>query len=166
MTHAQAEAIPASTTCIWQYIARAHHHTAKFYNFAYRPHTHDRLHVRTDACRMRLWSYYTREQLCTGPVYDLDLVRLFGLNQPSSSFSSASITSSVHAPSGSASTSSMANNNNNANKSAHGSCSGASHNDNESGGPCWYPVAVQSAHDYYEQLVSITTMKLKRKKSK
>lgn len=64
-------------TCIWEYIQRVHHNSSKFYNFDYDVNSQQIVLKPSSAIeKIKLWRYYTKEALCTGPVYDLDLIAL------------------------------------------------------------------------------------------
>ena len=119
----------SNTTCIWQYILKVHYNSAKFFNFNYQPNLCKTLRPSAELYRLKLWRYYTKETLCTGPVYDLDLTTIGNLNQltnPSSSSCQANA---------------------------------SSNSINQSKIVCndefWYPVPIQNASDYYEQLDQI-----------
>lgn len=132
VSHAQANTISANTTCIWQYILKVHYQSARFFNFAYQPNGLVSLRASSDICRLKLWSYYSRENLCTGPLYDLDLITIGNLNQVKTT-STTTVNSTSTGPT---TTSSTTGNN------------VKPVNDDD----VWYPVPIQSAIDYYEQL--------------
>lgn len=87
-----------------------------------------------------MWSYYTRENLCTGPLYDLDLITIGNLNQVTTNATALTTTTT--------STSSTTNSHNNNNNSTNNNGLVKAVNDDD----VWYPVPIQSAIDYYEQL--------------
>jgi hypothetical protein len=73
--------ISSFTTCIWQYINKVHYNSAKFFNFGYQPsNSFEPLRINTEMYRLKLWSYYFKETLCTGPLYDLDLTTISNIN--------------------------------------------------------------------------------------
>ena len=80
VSYATASAISANTTCIWQYILRVHFHSAKFFNFNYQPGAWQTLRPSASVYKLKLWRYYIKETLCTGPVYDLDIASIYDLN--------------------------------------------------------------------------------------
>ena len=57
-----------------------HYHSAKFFNFNYQPNAWQTLRPTTNIYKLKLWRYYIKESLCTGPVYDLDLIAIGNLN--------------------------------------------------------------------------------------
>ena len=61
-------------TCIWEYIQKVHHNSPKFFNFYYVKGQETVLKPSSAIENLKLWRYYTRESLCTGPIYDLDLL--------------------------------------------------------------------------------------------
>jgi hypothetical protein len=69
-----------TTSCIWEYIRLVHYNSAKFFNFGYQPGVWHSIKPSSSLFKLKLWRYYTRETLCTGPVYDLDLVNIGSLN--------------------------------------------------------------------------------------
>jgi myotubularin-related protein 5/13 len=76
VSFSQATAISANTTCIWQYIKKVHYNSAKFFNFNYQPNMWYSIKPSSSLFKLKLWNYYTNETLCTGPVYDLDLLTI------------------------------------------------------------------------------------------
>ena len=126
VSYDQARSIPSNTSCIWQYILKVHYNSSKFFNFNYQPNMWSVIRPSCDLFKLKLWRYYTKETLCTGPLYDLDLIKLFNLNN----------TDGVK-------------NNRDRKPSTNGS------NNEESNNSSWYPVSVQTAQDYYEQLDQI-----------
>lgn len=74
--------------------------------------------------KLKLWSYYTRENLCTGPMYDLDLLAIGNLNQSASA----------------------------SNQKQTAPVTTTTTNTSSTNDDLWYPVPIQSAVDYYEQL--------------
>ena len=63
-----------SISCIWEYIQKVHHNSPKFFNFYYVKGQDTVLKPSSSIEKLKLWRYYTRESLCTGPIYDLDLI--------------------------------------------------------------------------------------------
>ena len=63
-----------SITCIWEYIQKVHYNSPKFFNFYYVKGQDGVLKPSSAIENLKLWRYYTRESLCTGPIYDLDLI--------------------------------------------------------------------------------------------
>jgi hypothetical protein len=125
VTYSLANSIPSNTTCIWQYILKVHYNSAKFFNFNYQPTaTWQSLRVSGEFYKLKLWRYFTKETLCTGPIYDLDLLTIGNLNSTNTS---------------STSTQSIKPTNNLINSTDD----------------FWYPVPVQNASDFYEQLDQI-----------
>jgi hypothetical protein len=59
-------------TCIWEYINEVHKNSPKFFNFYYTKGQDTMLRPSCSIENLKLWRYYTRESLCTGPIYDLD----------------------------------------------------------------------------------------------
>lgn len=133
VSYSMASSIPSNTTCIWQYILKVHYNSAKFFNFNYQPNVwlHS-LRLSSDFYRLKVWRYYTKETLCTGPVYDLDLITIGNLNNNSTSNSGHPMATSKTLTSNTS-----ANSNNSTNDEF------------------WYPVPIQNASDYYEQLDQI-----------
>jgi hypothetical protein len=130
VTYSMISPIPASTTCIWQYILKCHYNSARFFNFNYQANAWQTIRMSSDLSNLKLWDYYIKESLCTGPLYDLDLINIGNLNcNPSSSSSNANNIASG----------SMTN--------VQATCTTAD--------DIWYPVPVQHASDYYEQLDQI-----------
>lgn len=125
VSYSQAASIPSNTTCIWQYIQKVHYNSAKFFNFNYQPNVWHSLRPSSSLYKLKLWRYYTKETLCTGPVYDLDLLTIGNLNYNPSMNRSNTI---------------------NANSSSRSDA-----NNDE----FWYPVPIKNANDYYEQLDQI-----------
>ncbi len=80
VSHATSASISANTTCIWQYIQKVHYNSAKFFNFNYQPNIWHSLRPSSSLYKLKLWRYFTKETLCTGPVYDLDLLTIGNLN--------------------------------------------------------------------------------------
>jgi hypothetical protein len=128
-SYSLANSISSNTTCIWQYILKVHYNSAKFFNFNYQPNICKTLRPSAELYKLKLWRYYTKETLCTGPVYDLDLTTIGNLNQISSSSSSGG--------------------------QANVSCSSISQSKIVCNDEFWYPVPIQNANDYYEQLDQI-----------
>lgn len=75
--------------CIWEYVRRVHYNSAKFFNFNYQPNVWHSIKPSSSLFKLKLWRYYTKETLCTGPVYDLDLINMGNLNSPPDSGSSS-----------------------------------------------------------------------------
>jgi len=70
-------------TCIWEYIQKVHFNSPKFYNFYYTgsdSQVNKVLKPSSDIWKMKLWRYYVKESLCTGPIYDLDLISAYILS--------------------------------------------------------------------------------------
>jgi hypothetical protein len=128
-SYSLANSISSNTTCIWQYILKVHYNSAKFFNFNYQPNICKTLRPSAELYKLKLWRYYTKETLCTGPVYDLDLTTIGNLNQISSSSTSGG--------------------------QANVSCSSISQSKIVCNDEFWYPVPIQNANDYYEQLDQI-----------
>lgn len=107
VTYKQFNQLGSDTKCVWDYILKVHYNSAKFFNFNYQPGVFNSAGLRpgSEIYKLKLWNYYVKDNLCTGPLYDYDLVN----------------------------TASYLN----------------SKNDT------WYPVGVQSANDFYEQLNEI-----------
>ncbi|CAF0740382.1 unnamed protein product [Brachionus calyciflorus] len=107
VTYKQYKSISSETRCIWDYILKVHYNSAKFFNFNYQPglYKSSALRLGSEFCKLKLWKYYVKESLSTGPLYDYDLVNT--ANYMSSKSES------------------------------------------------WYPMGVQVARDYYEQLNEI-----------
>jgi hypothetical protein len=126
VTYEQARSIPSNTSCIWLYILKVHYNSSKFFNFNYQPNMWSVLRPSCDLFKLKLWRYYTKETLCTGPVYDLDLIKLFNLNNTS---------------------------NNKIDRDNKSNVNGSNNDDNNNAS--WYPVSVQTSQDYYEQLDQI-----------
>ena len=142
VSHAFANSIPANTTCIWQYILKVHYNSAKFFNFNYQPNTWTTLRPSGEFYKLKLWRYFIKETLCTGPIYDLDLLTIGNLNYNNNNNQTNPTT-----------TTNVANTNtNNTSISNNGksSCLPMANADE-----FWYPVPVQNASDYYEQLDQI-----------
>lgn len=76
ITYQQSSAILSNTTCIWEYIQKVHYNSAKFFNFNYQPNIWHSIKPSSSLFKLKLWRYYTKETLCTGPVYDLDLISI------------------------------------------------------------------------------------------
>jgi len=76
VTFSQSASISANTTCIWEYINKVHYNSAKFFNFNYQPNMWQLIKPSSNMFKLKLWRYYTKETLCTGPVYDLDLINI------------------------------------------------------------------------------------------
>jgi hypothetical protein len=129
VTYEQAKSIPSNTSCIWQYILKVHYNSSKFFNFNYQPNMWSVLRPSCDLFKLKLWRYYTKETLCTGPLYDLDLIKLFNLNN--------SCNNKIDRDS----------------KTITTITNGSNNEDNNNAS--WYPVSVQTAQDYYEQLDQI-----------
>lgn len=107
ITYKQYKQLSSDTKCIWDYILKVHYNSAKFFNFNYQPGVFNSSALRpgSEIYKLKLWSYYVKDNLCTGPLYDYDLINTANyLNAKSDT---------------------------------------------------WYPVGVQSANDYYEQLNEI-----------
>lgn len=85
--------------------------------------------------KLKLWRYYTKETLCTGPLYDLDLISIGNLNNTPATVGSMSKSLSSSAT--------TATNTSSTTSSTTGS------------DDFWYPVPIQNASDYYEQLDQI-----------
>ena len=85
VNHTQAISIPTNTSCIWQYILKVHYNSAKFFNFNYQPNMYTSLRPSSELYKLKLWKYYTKETLCTGPLYDLDLLTIGNLNNNNNS---------------------------------------------------------------------------------
>jgi hypothetical protein len=128
-SYSLANSISSNTTCIWQYILKVHYNSAKFFNFNYQPNICKTLRPSAELYKLKLWRYYTKETLCTGPVYDLDLTTIGNLNQISSSSSNGG--------------------------QANLSSSSISQSKIVCSDEFWYPVPIQNANDYYEQLDQI-----------
>ena len=80
ITFTQFAAIPSNTTCIWEYIKKVHYNSARFFNFNYQPNMWHSIKPSSNLFKLKLWRYYTQETLCTGPVYDMDLINIGNLN--------------------------------------------------------------------------------------
>ena len=80
ITYQQSSSISSNTTCIWEYIQKVHYNSAKFFNFNYQPNIWHSIKPSSSLFKLKLWRYYTKETLCTGPVYDLDLISIGNLN--------------------------------------------------------------------------------------
>jgi hypothetical protein len=80
LSHSIVSQISSNTTCIWQYIQKVHYNSAKFFNFNYQPNGWSSLRPSSNSYKLKLWRYFTKETLCTGPVYDLDLLTIGNLN--------------------------------------------------------------------------------------
>ncbi len=76
VSFSQSASISANTTCIWEYISKVHYNSAKFFNFNYQPNMWQSIKPSSNMFKLKLWRYYTKETLCTGPVYDLDLINI------------------------------------------------------------------------------------------
>ena len=132
VTFTQASSIPSNVTCIWQYILKVHYNSAKFFNFNYQPNMYGSLKPSSSLFNLKLWRYYTNETLCTGPVYDLDLLTIGNLNYSNNSLTMSGSGNGLLAANNTSNVSSLINNED-----------------------CWYPVPIKNAHDYYEQLDQI-----------
>ena len=130
VSYSYANSIPSTTTCIWQYILKIHFNSAKFFNFNYQPNVWKTLKPSGEFYNLKLWRYYTKETLCTGPVYDLDLLTIGNLNSQINQSSPANASF------------------NSINQPKVLQCN--IHVDE-----FWYPVPFQNASDYYEQLDQI-----------
>lgn len=128
VTFTTASSIPSSTTCIWQYIQKVHYNSAKFFNFNYQPNVWHSLRPSSSLYKLKLWRYYTKETLCTGPVYDLDLLTIGNLNY---------------------------NPTNRVNTMNANGCVGRNADGSVPNDEFWYPVPIKNANDYYEQLDQI-----------
>lgn len=81
-------------TCIWEYIRKVHYNSAKFFNFNYQPGMWNSIKPSSSLFKLKLWRYYTKETLCTGPIYDLDLINIGNLNYSNSVGNGGNATSS------------------------------------------------------------------------
>lgn len=130
VSYSRAMSITSNTTCLWEYVLKVHYNSAKFFNFNYQPNAwkYSALRPCSDMFKLKLWRYYVKETLCTGPLYDLDLILIGNLNQSQQAVSSSSAQSRDKVGSSAADEDLLS---------------------------VWYPVPVQSAPDYYEQLNEI-----------
>ncbi|XP_053384706.1 myotubularin-related protein 13-like isoform X1 [Mercenaria mercenaria] len=70
--HIQQSSIGAS---LWEYIDKHHRKSPLFYNFMYSPGEHDAvLRPYSYLSNLKIWDYYTVEDLAHGPSYDIEIV--------------------------------------------------------------------------------------------
>ena len=136
VSHSLASSICPGTTCLWEYMHKVHFNSAKFFNFNYQPNLwrHCVLRPSSELYKLKLWRYFFKETLCTGPIYDLDLVSMGNLSNPSNS---------------------SASNDTKENSANSGNVKLSATTPSSIGDESWYPVPIQTACDYYEQLEQI-----------
>ncbi|RMZ95228.1 Myotubularin-related, partial [Brachionus plicatilis] len=76
VTYRHYKHLSPDTKCIWDYILKVHYNSARFFNFNYQPGVFSLSALRpgSEMYKLKLWKYYVRDDLCTGPLYDYDLI--------------------------------------------------------------------------------------------